>query len=421
MWAALQAAEENPGRSILVLEAQEGGFGASTRNGGFCDSSLTHGLENGLSHWPKEYPVLQEMGARNLAGLLDDVDRYGIDADIERTGEMYLAVKPWQVPELFDYAAVSNQYGGGAELLGEADARAQLHSPKVLGAVWERDGSVLVDPAKLVWGLRRACERLGVGFRDRSRVLAVERTGAGGGGPLRLRTADGSVRADRVVAATNAWAEPVSRMRRWVIPIYDHVLMTEPLTESEMAAIGWQNRQGMADAGPQFHYFRLTADNRILWGGWDANYHRGNGMGAKYEERSDTHVLLAQHFYEMFPQLEDVGFTHRWAGPIGTTSRFAAAYGTEFGGRLAWVAGFTGLGVGASRWGARVALDLVDGVASERTELRMVRRKPVPFPPEPLRYPLVQFTRRSISESGVDGEENLWLRFLDRIGVGFNS
>lgn len=421
LWAALQAIEDDPGRSIMVLEAQEAGFGASTRNGGFCEASLTHGLENGLHHWPSEIETLLAMGDRNLAQLLTTVDRLGIDAAVERTGQLHVAVEPWQVEDLHAEVQVSQAHGVAAELLDQHQTRAQLNSPTYLAGVWERDAAVMVDPAWLTWGLRRACERLGVQFRDRSRVLSVEPE-PGGTGELRVRTASGSVRADRVIAVTNAWAEPVSRIRRWVIPVHDHVLMTEPLSTAQMDSIGWGNRQGVADAGHQFHYFRLTRDNRILWGGWDANYHRGNAMGSSVEHGTDTHALLAEHFVQMFPQLEDVRFSHRWAGPIGTTSAFAAGFGTEFGGRLAWAAGYTGLGVGASRWGARVALDLVDGIESERTELKMVRRKPIPFPPEPFRYPVVALTRRAIVKAGQQGgEEGLWLKFLGRLGVGFNS
>ena len=144
-------------------------------------------------------------------------------------------------------------------------------------------------------------------------------------------------------------------------------------------------------------------------------------MGPEYEDRRSSHELIAGHFFETFPQLEGLGFSHRWAGPIGTTSKFAATYGTRFDGRLSWVGGYTGLGVGASRFGARVALDLVDGLETERTALRMVRRKPIPFPPEPLRSLAIQTTRRAIAKADRTGEEGRLLRTLARFGVGFDS
>ena len=418
MWAALQAAEADPGRHIIVLEAEVAGFGASTRNGGFCEASLTHGLYNGLAHWPKEIATLNRMGHENLRDLLDTVDRFDIDASAERTGQISFASKPWQVADLREGHELSLEHGESSEYFDEAGARSLVKSPTYLAASWDRDGAVMVDPGLLAWGLRRACASLGVVFHDHSRVRGIE------AGPVDLdvRTDDGSASADRVLVATNAWAEPEKAIRNFVIPIYDHVLMTEPLSAEQMASIGWEGRQGLADSGSQFLYYRLTSDDRILWGGYDANYYKGNGMGPEFEQRVQSHELIAGHFFETFPQLEGLGFSHRWAGPIGTTSKFTAAFGSKYDRRLAWVAGYTGLGVGASRWGARVGLDLVDGLDTERTQLTMVRRKPMPFPPEPIRNAVIQFTRGQLAKSDANnGRQGLWLRALDKIGVGFDS
>ena len=141
------------------------------------------------------------------------------------------------------------------------------------------------------------------------------------------------------------------------------------------------------------------------------------------EQRDSSHRLLAQHFFETFPQLAgDVRFSHRWAGPIDSTTRFTAAYGTARKGRVAYAIGHTGLGVGASRFSADVALDLLAGEATSRSRYDIVRRRPFPVPPEPFRNPIVQFTRRSIlSADAHQGKRNLWLRTLDHFGLGFNS
>ena len=90
-----------------------------------------------------------------------------------------------------------------------------------------------------------------------------------------VTTAHGVVRAARVVLATNAFRPLLRRLRLHTVPVYDYVLMTEPLSADQLAAIGWRNRQGIGDTANQFHYYRLTADNRILWGGYDAIYHYG--------------------------------------------------------------------------------------------------------------------------------------------------
>lgn len=417
LWAALQALEDNPGRSVVVLEATVCGAGASSRNGGFCDYSLTHGFLNGLTHWPDEIETIERLGRDNLDGLLAAVDRYAIQADVHRTGEVQFATTDHQLADLHDAAATFAEHGVEHELLYRDDARAIADSPTYLGAITAPDSIALVDPARLAWGLRRAVERMGGIIHEHTRVTMIDADDR----RVRVGTEHGAIHAQRVVVATNAWAEPLRQMRRYIVPVYDSVLMTEPLSSTQLADIGWTGRQGLSDAGNQFHYYRLTADDRILWGGYDANYYWRNGIGPEYEQRGDTHELLARHFYETFPQLEGLGFTHRWSGPIGTTSKFAAAFGTQHGERLAWVGGYTGLGVGASRFGARVALDLIDGLATERTMLSMVRRKPMPFPPEPLRSLAIRTTRRALAKQDLTGETGLWLQTLDRLGVGFDS
>jgi glycine/D-amino acid oxidase-like deaminating enzyme len=226
------------------------------------------------------------------------------------------------------------------------------------------------------------------------------------------------------------------------------VLVTEPLSDEQRQAVGWERGQGIADSGNRFHYYRLTppgsgpggggaaggtppgsgpggggaAGPRILWGGYEAIYHFRNGMRPELEDHAPTFELLAANFAATFPQLEGIRFTHRWAGAIDTCSRFCVTFGRALGGRAAYAVGYTGLGVVASRFGARVALDLLHGRDTELTRLRMVRSRPVPFPPEPLRYAAIQATRRALARADErGGRRGPWLRALDRIGAGFDS
>jgi glycine/D-amino acid oxidase-like deaminating enzyme len=211
-------------------------------------------------------------------------------------------------------------------------------------------------------------------------------------------------------------------MKPYIVPVYDYVLMTEPLSAEQRAAVGWHNRQGIGDSANQFHYYRLTADDRILWGGYDAVYHYGKRVRAAYDQRPETFAMLAAHFFETFPQLAGLRFSHRWGGAIDTCSRFCAFFGTAYGGHVAYAAGFTGLGVGATRFAADVMLDLLGGEPTELTELEMVRSKPLPFPPEPVSYLGIQATRWSLARADRDGgRRNRWLRTLDRLGMGFDS
>ena len=145
-------------------------------------------------------------------------------------------------------------------------------------------------------------------------------------------------------------------------------------------------------------------------------------MGAQFDQRPESFALLAEHFGEVFPQLGDVRFSHRWGGAIDTCSRFSAFFGTARDGRVAYSVGFTGLGVGATRFGAAVMLDLLDGQETERTRTEMVRSRPLPFPPEPVRSAAIRLTTWSLDRADFsEGRRNLWLRTLDRLGLGFDS
>ncbi len=418
LWATLQALEEQPGLTVVLVEGQRCGFGASSRNGGFCDGSLTHGLDNGIFHWPSEVSTLVRMGRENLDAIEAAIDRYGIVADFRRAAEIGVATDEWHLESLKEGLATHLSIGDDVELLDAKQMQSKVHSPTYLGGLIRHNDMSLVDPARLCWGLRDAIESLGAQVFEQSPVTGISRDGT----RLRVRTSHGEVLSDRVVLATNAYAGLSKSQRRHVIPVYDHVLMTEPLSSAQMSAVGWAGREGLGDVSNQFHYYRLTHDDRILWGGYDATYHFGNGVDPAHDQSDDTHRTLARHFFSTFPQLEGLRFTHRWGGPIATTTRFTAGWGLAHGGRLVWAAGYTGLGVGASRFGARVALDLVFGQTTERTELEMVRKKPLPFPPEPFRWTGVQITRKAIQRSDRrDGQRGAWLGLLDRFGIGFDS
>ncbi|HEY1974434.1 MAG TPA: FAD-dependent oxidoreductase [Pseudonocardia sp.] len=418
LWTALLAKERNPGRDVVLLESHEIGWAASGRNGGFVSASLTHGLNNGLRRWPDELSTLLRLGQQNLDEIEASLRRYNIDCEWERTGELDVAIQPHQVAQLRAQCRTAEQLGANWEFL-EADAiRAKVNSPTYLAAVWDRTGVAMVHPAKLAWGLRAACLRLGVRIYERSPAteLTTERTGSS------VRTPYGRVRASRVALATNAFRPLVPRLRHYVIPVYDHVLVTEPLSAEQLASIGWRERQGVADASNLFHYYRLTADNRIIWGGYDVIYHFRSALRAELDQRPATFGTLAGHFFRTFPSLEGVRFSHSWGGAIDTCSRFAAFFGTLSEGRVGYALGYTGLGVAATRFGAQVMLDLIDRQPTERTALRMVRETPLPYPPEPLRWVGARLTCRSMARADAHGgRRNLWLRTLDATGLGFDS
>jgi glycine/D-amino acid oxidase-like deaminating enzyme len=418
LWTALLAKERDPDRDVVLVEAGLCGDAASGRNGGFCSASLTHGLTNGAERFGAELARLERLGRENLAEIEQTLHRHGIQCDWERTGEMSVAVQPYQVDDLRAASLDALDYGHNIALLDREQVQAEVHSPTYLAGLWDRDRVAMLDPARLAWGLREAVLRLGVRVYEDTPAVRITRDGAG----IAVYTPLGVVRAAHGALATNAF--PLLRkLRKYLVPVYDYALMTAPLSAAQLDSIGWRNRQGLGDMANQFHYYRITPDNRILFGGYDAIYHFGNRIASSLERRTDTFAKLASHFFGTFPQLTgSVAFSHAWGGVIDTCTRFCPFFGTALGGRLAYAAGYTGLGVGATRFGGQVMLDLLAGAQTERTRLRLVRSKPLPFPPEPLRSAGIALTRWSLAQADAQqGRRNLWLRTLDRAGLGFDS
>jgi glycine/D-amino acid oxidase-like deaminating enzyme len=415
----------------VVLEGDRCGWGASGRNGGFVEASLTHGLENGLSRWPDEIDTLLRLGRDNFAAIRQTLDALAIDASWDEAGVIDVATREHEVEWLAEAASTGRKHGEESMLLDREAVRAELNSPTYLAGLWHRSGKATVDPARLAWGLRGAALGQGVRIHEQTHVTRLRRDGDGvvletesGADDARAGGAKtrGRLRARRVLLATNAYPPLVRSIRRYVVPVYDYVLVSEPLSDEQRRAVGWERRQGIADSGNRFHYYRLTEDDRILWGGYEALYHFRNGMRPELEDHAPTFELLARNFAKTFPQLEGIRFTHRWAGAIDTSSRFCVTFGRALGGRAAYAVGYTGLGVAATRFGARVALDLLHGRDTALTRLKLVRSRPIPFPPEPLRFAVIQATRRALARADErGGRRGPWLRGLDRIGAGFDS
>lgn len=414
LWTALLAKERDPNRSVVLLEGNHVGWAASGRNGGFCSASLTHGYDNGTLHLPEENDRLYQLGLDNLDEIESAVARYGMNCEFERTGELNVATEPYQVKEL----QAAHDPTTGNLWLDTEELRDHIRSPRFLGALFDTRGNAMVNPARLCWELLRVIQELGVQVYENTIVRSLESNG----NTVTLHCDKGTVTAPRVALGTNVFPALINRARWYTVPVYDYALMTEPLTGTQLEAIGWRNRQGLADSANQFHYFRITADNRILWGGWDVIYHYGKRVSWRYDQREATFHTLATHFFDTFPQLRGVKFTHKWGGAIDTCSRFFPFFMTAHGKKVAYTAGLTGLGVGASRFGARVMLDLLSGEETELTELNMVRKLPVPFPPEPLASLGIYLTKRAIARSDLnEGKRGPLLKVLDNFKIGFNS
>jgi len=266
LWTALHAAQRNPDRHIVLIEANRIGWAASGRNGGFVDASLTHGRENGKARWPNEIDTLEAMGRENLDGMQADIEALGLDAEWQRTGMLSVATEPYQVERLADAAA-----HGEGQLLGLREVRDEVHSPTYLAGLYQPGTCAIVHPAKLALELARACQEAGVRIYEHTNAQRLD----SGGTTLRVQCGAASFACRNAVLATNVFPSLLRRNRLHTVPVYDYVLATVPLTDAQLNRIGWQGRQGIGDCANQFHYYRLTMDNRIVWGGYDAVYHFG--------------------------------------------------------------------------------------------------------------------------------------------------
>jgi glycine/D-amino acid oxidase-like deaminating enzyme len=414
LWTAVVAKERNPGRRVVLVEGNRIGWAASGRNGGFCEASLTHGAENGELHFSDELPVLDRLAEENFVEIREAIRRYGIDAEWEESGVLTVATEPHQVPWLRDAA----ERTPAAQFLEGEALRERGNSPLYRAGLFTTHGTALVNPAKLAWGLAEAAETLGVEIYEHTKVTRLRRDEE----RMLARTTGGVIRADRVALATNVFSSLLPELRLFTVPIYDYVLMTEPLTAEQLAEIGWTQRHGITDSSREFHYYRKSADDRILFGGFDAVYHRGRRVRAAHDQRAATFERLADHFYSTFPQLTGTRFTHKWGGAIDMSTRLVAFHGSARGGRVAYTAGYTGLGVAATRFGAEVMLDFLDGHETERTRLKVSRSLPVPIPPEPLAYPLIQMMRAAVAKSDRNaGKDGPLLKLAGLFGIGFDS
>ena len=421
LWTAHALLDNDPSLTVIVLEADTVGYAASGRNGGFLDPSLTHGLLNGLKHFPDEIETLERLGAENYAGMRQFFTDHDVDCDFEPVGMLEVATREHELADLAEAAETYRRYGHTVELLDAEAARALLHSPQILGGLRRPDDGGTVDPAKLVRELARTARERGVTIHENSAVTSIGQTDSPTHSML-VRTGKGTVSARRVVVATNAHTArllPAVGLR--YVPVYDYVLVSDPLTPEQKELVGWAGREGVSDSGNRFHYFRLTPDDRILWGGYDAVYRWRGPIGQEHDQDAATHGILERNFAAMFPALADLRFPYRWGGAIATTSRFTVTFGSKHDGKLVYALGYTGLGVGASRFAGQVLCDMLQAPESPLLQLDMVRKAPFPFPPEPIRYAAVALTRRALAKADETGRRGPWLSLLDRIGIGFDS
>jgi glycine/D-amino acid oxidase-like deaminating enzyme len=412
LWAAIQAKELMPELEVVLIEAGRVAYGASGRAGGIISTSVMHGLPNAVRVFPNDIEQLETFGQVNLDGFEETLRRYEIDADIEWNGEMTVAVDEDHVGHLQADYELHKRYGHDVRLLDRVQTAEQIRSPLFAGALWSRHRSGIVHPAKLAWGLRRAAISLGVQLYENTPLQSVH----DGGALVDVRTPAGGVTARRVLFGTGTAKVGVSDINRRVVQVRDHVLATEPLSDEQLARIGWAQRQGIYDTRTQLNYFRLTKSNNIIFGGLVSYHFDGNPDPAE-DHRKETYHRLAEAFYRTFPQLGDVRFSHAWGGPIDYCSRGSVFAKPYLGGKAVFVAGYTGFGVAASRFGAFMGLNMLFDRDSPERQLDIAKLSPTYIPPEPLRWIGAKITFHAFDGADAEGGwKRAWINGIKRLG-----
>lgn len=419
LWTALFLKELAPEKEVVLLEAERIAYGASGRNAGQIGETFDHSHTLAIQHFGEdEARRLAQLARQNLDEMESFLAREAIDAEFYRAGQLVLALTKAHTMDVEVALASARQLGiDDWQTLDGAAIRRRLGSPLPLCALFAPRAAT-VHPAKLASGLARVAEARGVRIYEQSPVVGIDKEGSG----LRLSTRGGTLRAARGVLATNAYSHIlVPRLAQRFLPLYDYVIVSEPLTVAQRTAIRWQGREAVTDFRSFFNYSRVTADHRVVWGSSEAIYYRGNGVGPQHDHAPTVYAELEKSFARFFPDLADLRFPFRWGGPIAATTRFTPFFGASHSGRLLYGLGYTGHGVGTTRVAGRLLAHLALERRSELAELALARKAPFPYPPEPFRRWAVGRVTRALRALDDGAEPSFLLRLLDRMGVGFSS
>ena len=418
-WTAIFLKTLEPKLDVAIVEQGVAAYGASGRNAGMLAETIDHSHELAIAHFGEdEARRLAVLGRENAGEMLGFLEARGIDCDLERSGQLHVALTPGHVDDLRAAKDCAHSLGmTHLKLLSQDEVRAEIHCDRYLGALFNPAGGIL-DPVKLVDGLKREALALGVRVYEWTRVEALDEHGAG----VRLQTASGELRARRAILATSAYTHqllPALRFR--FIPLYDYILVSEPLSNAQLEMIGWRGRAGVADMRAFFKYYRLTRDNRVLWGTSEAKYYSGNRVGPACDHSQRHYAHLRESFARHFPAIGRLEFPYSWGGAICATTRFTPFFGSARGGRVLYGLGFTGHGLGTTHLAGRILAHMALDRESPLLDLTLVRKKPFPYPPEPLRSWSVAAVSHALRRVDAGKQPGLLLRLLEAMGIGLSS
>ncbi|WP_240916910.1 FAD-dependent oxidoreductase [Nocardioides sp. HDW12B] len=402
LWTAYYLLEAAPHLSVVVLEAETAGFGASGRNGGWCSALFPMSPER-LAALPGSDRAAAQAQHAAMRDAVDEIGRVaaaeGIDAGFHKGGTVVVARTDVQLERARAEVEHARSWGRGPDdlrLLDAAEASTMLAAEGVRGGTFTPDCAV-VHPARLVRGLAHAVERRGGVIHEHSRALRLS--------PGLVEAERGRVRARYVVRATEGYTPGLAGQRRAVVPVYSLVVATEPLGEERWREIGLADRPSFSEHRHLIVYGQRTGDGRLVFGGRGAPYHFGSAVAPGFDRDERVWASLREAVVEMFPTLRGVGFSHAWGGPLGVARDWCASVGLDRSTGLGWAGGYVGDGVSTTNLAGRTLRDLVLGRASDLTRLPWVQHRSPRWEPEPLRWTGINAGLRAMTMA--DHEERL--------------
>lgn len=381
LWSAYYLLAAQPDLSVVVLEAEHVGFGASGRNGGWVSAlwpvgpetvAEEHGRDAALDLFAALRETVDEVGAR----CADE----GIDAGFVKGGTLTLARTPVQAERGRQDAIDAQEWSLGTTWLPPEEARERLASSDLLGATFNPN-CARVHPRRLVDGLAAAVVRRGATICEGVRVGRIS--------PGLVVLADGRrVSARHVLRATEAWTAHLPGHERDIAPLYSLMVATEPLTATQWETIGLAEREVFGSHGHIVIYGQRTVDDRLAFGGRGAPYHFGSRIRPEFDGEAAVFADLQRVLREILPQLEGVEFTHTWGGPLAIARDWHPSVGYVSDGRagVGWAGGYAGDGVAATNLAGRTLADLALGRSTPLTRLPWVGHRSPRWEPEPLRW-----------------------------------
>jgi glycine/D-amino acid oxidase-like deaminating enzyme len=378
LWTAYYLLEHQPDLRVALVEQEIAGFGASGRNGGWCSALYPVSISTLASEVGHERAVAQYLAMReSVREVVRVAEVEEVDADIAVGGTIVLARTAVHLQRARAEAAEAARYGLDVEFLDAHAARERLAATDVLGATYTPHCAA-IHPGKLVRGLAEVVERRGATIYERTPALAVQ--------PGRVRTADGTVRAPKVIRATEGYTARLPNNRRALVPVYSLMIATEPLPEAVWERIGLRQRETFSDYRHLIIYGQRTADGRFAFGGRGAPYHYASRIEPGYERVPQVFTALEQTLRELFPAVAGYAITHRWGGALGIARDWHATVGLDRSTGLGWAGGYVGDGVSTTNLAGRTLADLVLDRTTPLTTLPWVGHRSRPWEPEPLRW-----------------------------------